>query len=72
MQDSLEPCLTFDEFDDLVLFYIPPFLFYFEASLLIFSLNELLTKFSIIWFFTLGHDFATFNCACIRIQLLRP
>lgn len=53
MQDSLEPCLTFDEFDDLVLFYIPPFLFYFEASLLIFSLNELLTKFLLSGFLPL-------------------
>ena len=27
MQDSLEPRLNFDEFDDLTLFYTPPFYF---------------------------------------------
>ena len=52
MQDSLEPRLNFDEFDDLALFYTPPpFLFYFEASLLLFSLYELLATFPVIWFF---------------------
>ena len=55
MQDSLEPrlkALNFDEFDDLALFYTPPpFLFYFEASLLLFSLYERLATFPVIWFF---------------------
>jgi hypothetical protein len=52
MQDSLEPSLNFDEFDDLALFYtLPPFLFYFEASFLLFSLYELLAMFPVIWFF---------------------